>query len=57
MRNTNLGQSSMEYVVVCAAFALILGIGMWSDESVLKMLIEAFKQAFRNIAFVMSLPF
>jgi hypothetical protein len=50
------GQSSMEYVVVCAALALILGIGMVNDDSVLKQLLDAFKLAYQKISYSMSLP-
>lgn len=54
-RNTVQGQASMEYVVVCAALAVALGLGM-SDTSVLKELLDAFKTAYEKIAFAMSLP-
>jgi hypothetical protein len=50
------GQSSMEYVVVCAALALALGIGMSDNNSVLVQLIDAFKLAYTRIAFAYSLP-
>jgi hypothetical protein len=50
------GQSSMEYVVVCAALALALGIGMADDNSVLQQLIDAFRLAYTRIAFAYSLP-
>lgn len=50
------GQSSMEYVVVCAALALALGIGMADDNSVLQQLIAAFRLAYTRIAFAYSLP-
>jgi hypothetical protein len=51
-----LGQSSMEYVVVCAALAFALGIGMVNDDSVLKQLVDAFKTAYLKISYSMSLP-
>lgn len=50
------GQSSMEYVVVCAALALALGIGMANDQSVLKQLLDAFKTAYHNFSYSISLP-
>lgn len=50
------GQTSMEYVVVCAALAFALGVGMWNDTSVLRELLEAFRTAYQKISFAMSLP-
>lgn len=50
------GQSSMEYVVVCAALAFALGIGMWNDASVLRELLTAFRTAYQKISFSLSLP-
>lgn len=50
------GQSSMEYAVVCAALAFALGIGMVDDNSVLRELIEAFKLAYQKISFAISIP-
>lgn len=50
------GQSSMEYVVVCAALTLALGVGMSNDQSVLGQLIEAFKTAYHNFSYSISLP-
>ncbi|HMN91730.1 MAG TPA: hypothetical protein PKC60_00740 [Hydrogenophaga sp.] len=50
------GQSSMEYLIVCAALALALGIGMSDNNSVLQQLIEAFRLAYARIAFAYSLP-
>lgn len=50
------GQSSMEYAVVCAALALTLGVGMIDDTSVLHELIAAFKLAYQKISFAISLP-
>ena len=50
------GQSSMEYVVVCAALAVALGIGMSDNTSVLQQLIDAFRLAYTRIAFAYSLP-
>ena len=50
------GQSSLEYVVVCAALVFALGISMADDTSVLKQLIEGFKTAYEKISFALSLP-
>lgn len=50
------GQSTTEYVIVCGALALILGIGMVNDNSVLKQLIAALQQAYKRFSFAMSLP-
>lgn len=50
------GQSSIEYVVVCAALAFALGVGMVDQNSVLWELIEAFKTAYQNISYSMSVP-
>lgn len=55
-RSALLGQSSVEYVVVCAALSFALGIGMWNDNSVLKELIDAFGTSYQKIAFALSLP-
>jgi hypothetical protein len=50
------GQSSMEYVVVCAAIALTLGIGMSSDDSMLRQLLEAFRTGYERMSFSLSIP-
>lgn len=50
------GQSSMEYVVVCAAIALALGVGMVDDDSGLKQLLDAFKTAYQHFSYAISLP-
>lgn len=50
------GQTSMEYVVVCAALAFALGVGMWNDTSVLRELLEAFRTAYQKISFALSVP-
>jgi hypothetical protein len=51
-----VGQSSLEYVVVCAAIALALGVGMHKDDSILKILLEAFRSGYERISFALSLP-
>jgi hypothetical protein len=50
------GQSSTEYVIVCAALALALGLDMHSDTSVLWQLLDAFKSAYANFSYAISLP-
>ncbi|MCW2858276.1 MAG: hypothetical protein JWR52_3891 [Marmoricola sp.] len=55
-QKTQHGQSSMEYVVVCAALAVALGIGMSNDQSVLRQLVEAFRTAYHNFSYSISLP-
>jgi hypothetical protein len=50
------GQSSMEYVVVCAALALALGVGMTNQDSVLWHLVKAFGTAFSKFSYALSLP-
>jgi uncharacterized protein (UPF0333 family) len=50
------GQASMEYLVVCAALALALGIGMANQDSVLWQLVDAFSTAFRKFSYAISLP-
>lgn len=55
-RNAQHGQSSMEYVVVCGALAIALGVGMSSDQSVLLQLVEAFKTAYHNFSYAISVP-
>ena len=51
-----LGQSSMEFVIVCAAMAIALGVGMSDDSSVLKQLLGAFKAAYQDFSYAISLP-
>ena len=50
------GQSMIEYVVVCAAVALVLGIGMINSDSILWSLIDAFQQSYRKYSYAISLP-
>jgi hypothetical protein len=50
------GQSSTEYAIVCAALALALGLEMNADTSVLWQLIDAFKSAYANFSYAISLP-
>jgi hypothetical protein len=50
------GQSSVEYVVVCAALAVALGVGVANDKSVLWQFISALKTAYLNFSYSLSLP-
>ena len=50
------GQSSIDYAIVSAVLALALGIGLSSDDSVLRQLLDAFVTAYRNFSFAISLP-
>jgi hypothetical protein len=48
------GQSLMEYNIVCAV--LIFAIGIGGDSSMLEQLIDAFKTAYQDINYAISLP-
>ncbi len=50
------GQSSIEYLVVCSALALVLGVGMVDNQSVLWQLIDAFKTAYEKFSYAISYP-
>lgn len=50
------GQSMMEYVVVCAALAFALGVGMVDDDSVLRQLINGLRIAYQRFSHALSLP-
>ena len=50
------GQSSMEFVIVCAALTLALGLGLSGDDNVLTLLLNAFKTAYQNFSYAISLP-
>lgn len=50
------GQSSIEYVVVCAALAIALGIAMANQDSALWQLADAFRTAFHKFSYAISLP-
>lgn len=50
------GQSAVEYLVLTAAVAAAIGIGMASDDSVLRQLLEALRTAYRRFAYAVSLP-
>ena len=46
----------IEYLVVCGALALLLGVGMIDDKSYLWQLIAAFQSSYRNFSYAISLP-
>lgn len=50
------GQSSVEYLVVTAALAVALGIGMTSEDSVLRLLLAAFAEAYDRFVYALALP-
>lgn len=56
LRTLECGQASIEYVVVCAAIAIALGIGMVDSNSVLRQLLDAFAIAYQRFSFALSLP-
>jgi len=56
LRRFQFGQSSLEYVVVCFAIAFSLGVGMSTNDSILKVLLEAFRTGYQRISFALSLP-
>jgi hypothetical protein len=56
MRATESGQGSIEYVVVCAAIAFALGVGMVDSNSVLWQLLDALRTAYQRFSFALSLP-
>jgi hypothetical protein len=45
----------VEYLVVCAALVLALGVGMGPDSGLLE-LITAFQSAYQNYSYALSLP-
>jgi hypothetical protein len=49
------GQSMVEYLVVCAALMLALGLGMGPDGGLLQ-LVTAFQNAYQNYSYSLSLP-
>jgi Flp pilus assembly pilin Flp len=49
------GQTAMEYVVVCAALAMALGVGMSDEGSVLLQLLQAFRTAYQKISYALSI--
>lgn len=50
------GQSTIEYALVTAILAVVLGLGMVGDDSVLKQLVDAFATAYSDFSFALALP-
>jgi hypothetical protein len=50
------GQSSVEYLVVCAALVTALGVGMADGGGVLVEWLSALQTAYSRLSFVLSLP-
>ena len=50
------GQVAAEYAIASAALALILGVGMVDDNSVLWELIRGFQTAYQRFSYALSLP-
>lgn len=50
------GQSTIEYALVAAILAVVLGLGMVGDDSVLKQLVDAFDTAYSDFSFALALP-
>lgn len=46
----------MEYIVICAAIAFALGVGLSGGDSELARLLDAFRTAYRRFSFSLSLP-
>jgi len=55
-RSSLHGQSSTEYLVVCAALAFALGLGMVDEHSALRQLLDALVLSYQKISFAISLP-
>lgn len=49
------GQSMVEYLVVCGALMLALGVGMGPNSALLE-LVTAFQTAYQNYSYSLSLP-
>lgn len=55
-RQRQRGQSSVEFAIVCAALAIALGVGMSGETSVLRQLLGAFRSAYQDFSYAISLP-
>jgi Flp pilus assembly pilin Flp len=55
-RRRQLGQSSLEYALACAAIAFALGISMVDPEGALSQLLDHLREGYERYAFSMSLP-
>ena len=47
----------VEYVIVSAALAVALGIGMRDEQSVLRAFLDSLRVAYERISFSISQPF
>ena len=54
--STQRGQVAAEYAIASIALALILGVGMVDDNSVLWELIRGFQTAYQRFSYALSLP-
>jgi len=50
------GQSSVEYLIVCAALVIALGIGLQADDSPLDQWLQAMRLAYAQWTHALSLP-
>jgi hypothetical protein len=50
------GQSMTEYLIVCAALLLALGISLSDPDSMLYQHLMAFKTAYQHFSFSLSIP-
>lgn len=55
-RRRAAGQSSVEYLVICAALVAALGVGMGGEGGALTEWLEALRTAYSRMAFALSLP-
>jgi len=55
MKALQRGQSSVEYAVICAAIALTLGIGMVDEDSMLWLLVNAFRTGYQKFTYAISI--
>ncbi len=50
------GQAAIEYVVICAALAIALGVGMADNTSAIRQVINTLQVAYAKFTYAMSLP-
>lgn len=54
--NASRGQAIVEYLILCATVALVLGVS-WSDHgSVAGMLLDALRTLFADFSYALSMP-
>jgi hypothetical protein len=53
---TATGQSSVEYLIVCAILVTALGIGLSTEDSALGQWLQAMRQAYAQWTYAISLP-